>query len=82
MVFIINGNQGSYEQFPIIGNSLEYYLDHLVLNQLEAGLPSWISRPENTNFNVKVFGYDLEQTPHAFSEQMFMDQAEFISAAI
>ena len=28
VVVVINGNQGSYEQFPLIGNSLDKYLNH------------------------------------------------------
>jgi hypothetical protein len=31
ITFIINGNKGSYEQFPIIGNSLEHVTNHLTL---------------------------------------------------
>lgn len=51
-------------------------------NQLNGYLPSWIKRDERTNFNVKVFGFDSKQTPHAFSEKMFMDYSEFIKYAI
>ena len=43
----------------------------------------WITRKDSDiHFNPKVYGYDLQLTPHALSEQLFLDQAEFIAASM
>ena len=43
----------------------------------------WITRKHNdVHFDPRIFGFDLKLTPHAFSEKLFNDEANFIVGSI
>lgn len=67
---IINGNQGSVEQIPLISNTLEEYLNLL---SLQDELPSWAARDNKTHFALNAYGFDFKKTPHVYSLDMFQD---------
>ena len=69
-MFVINGNQGSYEQFPIIINCLENYTNYLTEESGPSG---------KTHFKPIGYGYDFGMVPHVFSKGMFDDQAEYVA---
>ena len=70
IIFVINGNQGSYEQFPIIINCLENYTNFLTETE---------GKETSTHYNPIGYGYDFGLVPHVFSKGMFDDQAEYVA---
>lgn len=68
---------------PIIPNVVERYLNALTLASRNGTVPDWLDREKKgTHFNLKAFGFNFHEQPNAFSEAMFRDQAEYITASI
>jgi len=78
IVFFIGGNHGAYEQFPIIANSLEKYLNSIteqqknqdydsLFAQMFPNLEQKVSAGKGTrvHMNLLAFGFDLHEQPQA-----------------
>ena len=70
-MFFINGNQGSHEQFPLIANSLEAYLNQLTDMQANHDLAAIykeitgeklkLDQPGKVHLNIEAYGFKVDK---------------------
>lgn len=92
-MFIINGNCGSHEQFPIIANSLEAYLNQLTdvqnasvsfesIYEELTGVKIDDKGSGRMHLGIDAYGFHVGAQPIALDSRMLLDQAYFIKQSI
>ena len=83
VVFIINGNQGSHEQFPLIANQMAKYFNKLTESQKKGMIdPEFRNHDKKTYYRLRTYGWNTFRQPSAFSGAMFKDQALYVQESI